>query len=205
MTLELKKTLHEKLWEQLISKDLHQIAEGSGCNDLPDSNQFGLLMLGHEYTIAVSQRRIFVVSENDQKTEASFLEQLCILAYLLNASNRPLAGKLVTADKLEAGQFFFRGPHALPTDKLEDAFGNDPSGLLNAGMKCGAKKVSYGDAAVELLALPKIPIVFVLWGADEEFSARASVLFDETAAQQIPLDALGVLVDLAVKMLISGD
>ena len=205
MTLELKKTLHEKLWEQLISKDLHQIAESSGCNYLPDSNQFDLIMLGHEYTIAVSQRRIFVVSENDQKTEASFLEQLCILAYLLNASNRPLAGKLVTADKLEAGQFFFRGPHALPTDKLEDAFGNDPSGLLNAGMKCGAKKVAYGDAAVELLALPKIPIVFVLWGADEEFSARASVLFDETAAQQIPLDALGVLVNLAVKMLISGD
>ena len=205
MTLELKKTLHEKLWEQLISKDLHQIAEGSGSRYLPDSNQFDLIMVGREYTIAVSQRRIFVVSDNDQKTEASFLEQLCILAYLLNASNRPLAGKLVTAEKLQAGQFFFRGPHVLPTDKLENVFGNDPGRLLNAGIICGAKKVSYGDAAIELLALPKIPIVFVGWGADEEFTARASVLFDETAAQQIPLDALGVLVNLAVKMLISGD
>ena len=201
----MKKTLHEKLWEQLISKDLHQIAEGSGSKYLPESNQFDLIMLGHEYTIAVSQRRIFVLSDNDCKTEASFLEQLCILAYLLNSSNRPLAGKLVTAEKLEAGQFFFRGPHALPTEKLENAFGNNPGELLNAGIKWGAKKVSYGDAAIELLALPKIPIVFVVWGADEEFTARASVLFDETASQQIPLDALGVLVNLAVKMLISGD
>jgi hypothetical protein len=197
--------LHEKLWEQLISRDLHQIAECSGCSYLPDSIQFNLIMLGHEYTIAVSQRRIFVLSENDHKTEASFLEQLCILAYLLNSSNRPLAGKLVTAEKLEAGQFFFRGPHALPTEKLENVFGNDLSRLFNAGIKWGAKKVAYGDAAIEFLALPKIPIVFVVWGADEEFTARASVLFDETASQQIPLDALGVLVNLAVKMLISGD
>jgi hypothetical protein len=110
--------LHEKLWEQLISRDLHQIAECSGCSYLPDSNQFNLIMLGHEYGVAVSERHIFVLCENGRKTETSFLEQLCILAYLLNSSKRPLAGKLVTAEKLEAGQFFFRGPHALPTEKL---------------------------------------------------------------------------------------
>jgi hypothetical protein len=205
MTLGQKNTLHEKLWEQLISKDLHQIAECSGCSYLPDSNQFDLIMLGREYTIAVSQRRIFVVSEDDNKTEASFLEQLCILAYLLNSSKHPLAGKLVTADKLEAGQFFFRGPHTLPTEKLENAFGNDPSRLLKVGMKQGASEVSYGDAGIELMALPRIPIVFVMWGADEEFPARASVLFDETASRQIPLDALGVLVNLAINLLISKD
>lgn len=196
-------TLHEKLWDQLISKDLLQISECSGCRYLPDLGQFNLTLLGQECGVALSERRVFVLNENGHEIRASFLEELCILAYLLNSSKRPLSGKLVAAEKLEAGQFFFRGPHVLPTEKLESAFGNDPSRLLDAGVRCGAKKVSFGDAGIELLALPRIPIVFVVWGRDDEFAARASVLFDETVSQQIPLDALGALVNLAVKRLTS--
>jgi hypothetical protein len=44
----------------------------------------------------------------------------------------------------------------------------------------------------------------VLWGADEEFGARAAILFDETAAEQLPLDALWMAAHLAVKALVEA-
>ena len=44
----------------------------------------------------------------------------------------------------------------------------------------------------------------VIWRADEEFPARASILFDQTAADQLPLDALWMAANLAVKVMINA-
>jgi len=46
-----------------------------------------------------------------------------------------------------------------------------------------------------------VPMTIVVWGRDEEFEARASILFDGTAADQLPLDALLAAVNLCVKAL----
>ena len=64
-----------------------------------------------------------------------------------------------------------------------------------------AKKVEYGDASLELLILPRLPITIVIWGGDEEFEPRASILFDQTAADQMALDALGAAAQLTVSAL----
>ena len=134
---------------------------------------------------------------------AGFLEQLCILSYLLHAKSLPLAGKLVRAEQLEAGQFFFRGHHRLPTDTLAQAFENRPGLLLKAAEAYGARPCTYGDSSIELLMLPRVPVTFIVWRGDEEFPARASILFDQTVSQQIPLDALLVGVNLAVNQMVS--
>ena len=47
-------------------------------------------------------------------------------------------------------------------------------------------------------------MTFVIWGADDQFDARAYILFDETASQQMPLDALMVAVNLAVKAMLES-
>jgi hypothetical protein len=139
---------------------------------------------------------------NDPQKQAAFLEQLCILAYLINAADLHVTGRLVGADKLDSGQFFFRGPHELPTAKLEAAFGDEPGLLYDAVDRLAAERCEYGDASISLRVLPRLPIVFVIWARDEEFEARASILFDETADKQLPLDALGAAVQLAVARVI---
>jgi hypothetical protein len=106
--------------------------------------------------------------------------------------------RLLKAQSLPGGEFFFRGHHSLPTDKLEDVFGKNPENLYPASMPLGAKKCDFGDASVELLVLPRVPLTFVIWAGDDEFDARASILFDSTASEQIPLDALHAAVHLAV-------
>jgi hypothetical protein len=197
-------TLHEQLWEQLLGIDPVDTAKRTKCEYCDDSKRFTIRFLGSEYAVDIDEKRVFMRSDDGDGADAQYLEQLCILTYLINCSDASLAGKLVTADKLEAGQFFFRGPHVLPTDKLEEVFGHDPASIYSAATVLGAKKASYGDASIEVFVLPRLPITFVIWGSDEEFDARASILFDKTAPEQLPLDALLAAVNLASKALISA-
>jgi len=193
---------HEGLWEQIETLDPEETAKRAGCRYLNEPERCVLTMLDTQYEVNLGDRRISVVRDDSSSKSAGFIEQLCILAYLLGAKDIPLAEKLVKAESLPGGQFFFRGPHILPTGKLAKVFGDDPEGLIRASQRFDAEKFEFGDASIRLLALPRIPLTLVIWRKDEEFDARASILFDQTAAVQMPLDALWATVNLTVKKLL---
>ncbi len=100
------------------------------------------------------------------------------------------------------GDFFFRGPHAFELGHLEEKFGWDKEGFLQTGLRLGGQQQHSADAGFTLPALPRIPLTYVLWCADEEFPAKINVLFDASAEQQLPLDMLWVLVNLTSKQLL---
>jgi hypothetical protein len=156
-------------------------------------------MLNRMYEIDIEQQCIQRCAEHEDPVPAEFIEQLCILSYLIHTKNMPLAGKLVKGEQLDAGQFFFRGCHGLPTKALEQAFGKDPQRMLRASQQLNARHCSFGDASVEISLFARVPATFILWAEDDEFPASASILFDETASAQLPLDALLAAVNLAVK------
>jgi hypothetical protein len=120
---------------------------------------------------------------------------------LINAQDLPLADKLVGAETLPGGQFFFRGLHSLPTKKLEQTFGNRPEVLHRISAQFDAERCEFGDASIRLYVLPRLPLTVVIWRRCEEFDARASILFDQTAASQLPLDALLAAANLTVEAL----
>jgi hypothetical protein len=105
-------------------------------------------------------------------------------------------------EKLDPGGFFFRGSHRLPVEKLEDVFGTAPARLKEVGENLGAQTCGFGDASIQLCALPRIPITVIIWAADEEFSARASILLDRTATKHMPLDALYALAKLTISKVV---
>lgn len=214
---------HEGLWQQLDNLDRQKTAQRAKCQYLTDPPRYVITLLNTEYVVDLSNKQIFSTpleipeSKRKQKTKnslmgstqphlqpapAEFLEQLCILAYLINAQDLPPANKFVGPEKLPSGQFFFRGLHSLPTERLEETFGKSPERLYEASEQFDAKRCEFGDASIELYALPRIPLTIVIWRGDEEFDARASILFDQTAGTHLPLDALGALVNLAVEALI---
>lgn len=196
--------MHEQLWEKLVGLDPLEMAERGGCRCLQDDNKVVVPLLNRDYLVDLSGKSVILCSESENGKAAQYPEQLCILAYLLNSKEIPLSGKIVTADKLEAGQFFFRGPHLLPTQKLEQVFGTKPDSLYAASNGLISQKKEFGDASVEVQVLPRLPVIFVIWGTDDQFNARASILFDETASLQMPLDALMVAVNLAVKAIVDS-
>ena len=74
--------------------------------------------------------------------------------------------------------------------------------MLEISEQFKAQKCEFGDASISLYILPRLPMTIVIWRGCEEFEARASVLFDQTAASQMPLDALLASVNLAVDALV---
>jgi len=196
---------HEGLWRQLVELDPVETARRADCRLLRDPDRYVITMLNAEYEVNLDNAGISVVGDTSPPKEAGFIEQLCILAYLIGARDIPLAEKLVKAESLPGGQFFFRGPHPLPIDKLKKAFGDEPQGLIRASKRFDAVEGEFGDASVTLTALPRVPLTFVVWRGDEEFDARASILFDKTAGEHMPLDALWAMVNLTTKILLQAN
>jgi hypothetical protein len=54
---------------------------------------------------------------------------------------------------------------------------------------------------MQLPALPKVPVTLILWRADDEFPARADLLFDATARHHLPTDVLWAVAMLAVQLM----
>ncbi len=197
-----KSIAHKGLWQQLLQLEPQETAKRAKCKYTAHPDRYIVTLLNTEYAVNLSDKRIFSVQSDLPEVPATFIEQLCILAYLISARDLPLAGKLVRAEELPAGQFFFRGLHSLPTDKLAKAFGDCPERLYRITEQFAANKCEFGDASAELYVLPRVPIAMIIWAGDDEFDARASILFDQTAASQLPLDALLSAVRLAVDAVI---
>ena len=195
---------NEGLWEQLEKLDCAETAQRAKCEYLGDKERYIIQFLNVEYIVDLTGRKIYSCHEDSPVRPAAFLEELCLLAYLIHAKNIPLANKLVRPEALPGGQFFFRGIHKLPTEKLEKAFGARPQGLLDVSDQFEAQKCEFGDASILLYILPRLPLTIVIWRGCEEFEARASILFDQTAASQMPLDALLTSVNLVVDGLIKA-
>ena len=193
--------MHEGLWKQVLELDRSDTAERALCSYDADSDCFTLVMLNCEYLVDVEKRGIFRLKSDADKVKTGFIEQLCILSYLIKASLLAPSNRLVKAESLVGGAFFFRGPHVLPTGKLEDAFGADPTLLYKCIERLGGKKCDFGDASIELQVLPRVKLTFVIWRGDDEFPGRASILFDKKVSEQLALDALGAMVNLAVDRL----
>ena len=193
--------MHEELWQQLEALDRQKTSKRAICKYMLDPERYIVKLLNTEYQVNLTENRIFAEQSSKKGETAAFLEQLCLLSYLINAKQLPTAKNLVNAKSLPGGEFFFRGSHILPTEKMKKAFGKNPDLLYESGVSLDAKSCDFGDASVELFVLPRIPITFIIWANDDEFSSRASVLFDKTASEHLPLDALLTAVNLAVDAL----
>jgi hypothetical protein len=194
--------LHEKLWQKLITLDPQNTAQRAKCQFISDPNRYVLTFLNSQYSVNIEHKQI--TSLNPATSSPGYLEQLCLLTYLIHARDMAPTGRLVRPQALPGGEFFFRGSHALPTTKLQEVCGAEPAMLTRAAGKLAAVKCNYGDASIMLQALPQVPLTFIVWAGDDEFPARASVLFDETAAEQLPLDALLATVKLAVNLILDA-
>lgn len=78
-------------------------------------------------------------------------------------------------------------------------FGKNPQNLLISAQRLGAKKIQYGDCAVILEAFENVPLMITVWGADEEFSAEANILFDSSIREIFPVEDIVVLAGFVSK------
>lgn len=187
-------TVHPKLWERLLQLDPAEVCRRSGAQFDEASGLYLIDYLRERYHISPSRRIIEAVSDPTSQEDPSIELKVIFITYLLNAQEIPLADKIVAGSNLTGGKTFFQGSHQFPLDPLIERYGRDVEGFLARGISLGATQERYGDVGFRLAALPRVPVIMVLWGVDEEFPARLSVLFDASIEQHLPLDGVYGLV-----------
>ncbi|MBM4079787.1 MAG: DUF3786 domain-containing protein, partial [Planctomycetes bacterium] len=147
-----------------------------------------LSILGRDYRVSLEKKSVEPMDAPPGKP--NFFLTLVAVAYLIHSKDIPLAGELVSEQAFPNGPLFFRGLHALPTGKILKRFGGNRDDLAAAAARLVGRRVNAGDIAFVFPLLPRLPVTLVLWLADDEFPARLSFLFDRTACEHLPFDAL---------------
>jgi len=203
----------ERFWRELQGADPERVCPAAGVAF--ENGQYEVPFLGSTYSVQAANRRILGPPGDSLAQDPEF--GLMILGYLTRtrqhegevgprrqgtdgtpAPSTRTASQWVSERQLPGGDLFFQGPHALPLSPIVRRFGQDAEGFRRTCSALGGTPLPYGDAAFALQAMPRVPLALILWLADDEFPARAGVLFDPSAAVHLPLDLILGLVRAAV-------
>ena len=185
------------LWVHLERETPEEICRRALVSYSPEQG-FLLPFLNQTFQIEPETRSIVPLC-NHAPNIKSFELDLIILTYLLRAQAIELSERVVNEKQIPGGEAFFRGPHALNTRPMEEVFGEDREVFLSAGRSLNGEVRDFGDAAVCLPVLPRVPVTLILWEKDDEFPAQITVNFDSTISSHLSLDIIWAVVDVVSK------
>ncbi|MDH3520048.1 MAG: DUF3786 domain-containing protein [Myxococcales bacterium] len=187
-----KKPGSDKAWEMLATLNPAIVCREAAVSYAGASGSYRIRSLGMDIAVSLQQRAIAGSSPGSdillQRLGTWF--EISALWYLVSAKDFPQTGRLVTPRSIQGGQIFAKGSHVLPLDQIAMKYGKDREAFLKRGLELGGEATNIGDASVKLQPFPRIPALMVLWLGDEEFPARADLLFDSTCGLQVPVDIL---------------
>ncbi len=182
----------ERVWHLLATQNADELCRRAEASFDAASGLYRLKSFGRVFCISPARKEIV----GDHSGSELFLKKLgyffrlSLLGYLALGRDVSLTGRLIQPVNMKSGQLFFRGSHVLPIDKVAEKYGGDREGFLGKGEELGGTRLQHGDASFRVFPLPKVPVVFILWLADEEFPSRADLLFDAASEIQLPIDVI---------------
>ena len=182
----------ERAWEVLSSLSSEDVCLKAKA-DFDELNGHYILPLFNEKVyISLEERRVWGNSKlvDLVLNDLSHYSRLSALWYLIQAKDIPISGNLVSPREVNGGLIFAQGSHVLPLDRLVDKYGSDVKRLIKKGVSLGGEQLNYGDASIRLFPFPRVPVVLLIWKHDEEFPARADILFDSTCSEHLPTDII---------------
>ena len=126
-----------------------------------------------------------------------------LLAHYSEAEPVERASKLVRFADLPGGHAYEGAFLQRAVQPIADVFGDEPGKLVESSKRLNGHVLAYGDFSVEIPALPRIPLVIILWRVSE-FPASATILYDESASSYLPTEDLAVLGELTTARLLQA-
>lgn len=188
--------------EELRDADIRDRAEKSGAIlELEDDGNYliKLNFLNHFCQVRFPHIEINY-QESDE--EVPLWGKILILHYLIKSKGYPLAGEWINFRQVPGGSSYYPTFVKRSQKPLLDFFGNRLELLEKASKALGGKKTIYGDKAVIIPTLPRVPMILVFWSGDEEFQSEASILFDSTIPTYLSTEDIVVLSQQTVFRLI---
>lgn len=155
-----------------------------------ESGEFDVPFWGQQLIVTFPEGK---VTQTDRKESPPIAEQILILHYLLTADGVPMANHWLAFRELPGGMGYAPAFQGRADNRLKQTFGHDAEGFHRAAKALGGEPISFGDAAYLFRIFSKLWLAAVLYLADEEFGASASVLFDGAASHYLPTEDLAVI------------
>ncbi|HUI46250.1 MAG TPA: DUF3786 domain-containing protein [Nitrospirota bacterium] len=181
----------DKAWEILTSLQPAFVCRASGVVYDTGRDAYVVKSFGMDFIVSVKERTITSSAEGSAPLleRLSYFFRLSLLWYLVSVKDIACTGRLVKLEQIRGGDAFTRGSHVLPLDAIAGRYGKDKERFIQRGSLLGASRVeNLGDVSIQLLPLPRVPIILSLWLEDEEFPARVDLLFDSTCDLHLPAD-----------------
>ena len=182
----------DKAWELLALMNPGEVCRATGASYDAATGLYAIKSLGINFLVSTRDRSITSSTPGNEAvlTRLAYFFKLSALWYLVRAKDISCTGRLVKLQNVRGGDIFTKGSHTLPLDALAAKYGKNKQGFIEKGAALGGEPVRYGDVAVKLFPFPRIPVVLSLWLEDDEFPARADLLFDSTCDMQLPTDII---------------
>lgn len=118
-----------------------------------------------------------------------------LLVYHLAISDGSMpSGEWISFAELPEASFYVTAFRGYTGARIARDFAPLAAGLGDAADRVGGAALpGLGDRAWLMPALPRVPIALLWWDADDEFDARAELLFDSSAASHLTTDGCAVL------------
>lgn len=170
---------------KLRSTDPSAVADRCGGIWIPSGPGAGegqvlIKVLDHQATVEFPEMRILIGEEL-----SSFTLRLLLLLYLCNSDGTDPSHEWSAYRELPDGRFYQAVLTTSVEEPMASRFGNDLDGFRTAAGSLGGRPTESGDASFELALFPKVLLSFIMWEADDEFPARAQVLFDSNCAHHL--------------------
>lgn len=124
----------------------------------------------------------------------SIYDEGMLLYYLRQADGTPMADHWIGYRELPGGSFYSQAFQGYTADRLAPAYSERPEAYVRAAhLLDGVSLTALPGMAFTFLPLPRIRLAAILYPGDEEFAARASVLFDAAASHYMTIDGLALL------------
>jgi hypothetical protein len=174
------------LWQALLAADPFEVEDRTGARY--QAGSYELPFLNRKLVVQPAEHRVQV--HGLAGSEPEFQLCLTVLLFLLKVKAAQLPSRHVSPKEYKGGVTFFRGPHALPTARLEERFGTETELFLRIGRSLGGEEIGQGDAAILLPTYPNLSLGLILWLGDDEFPAQVSLTAPAALERFWALDAI---------------
>ena len=172
---------------------------------------------GTQYQVVASKKTVIIrylnqpyqislpdgeISSTDDTEPISMRDKLIMLHYCISAKGTSPVGKLITFRELPEGGVYQPTFAKRTIQPLLENFGKEPDTLLLFSQRLGGYKADYGDTAITINALSRVPITIVVWQGDDEFPSQGNVLFDANITDYLPTEDITVLCEIITWRLI---
>ncbi len=186
-------SVYDDYFCQLAKKDLSQVVKNSGsvlkdgCIEVDFYNQ--------KHRVDIDQK---MIKKKDGRTADPYTSSM-ILHYLIHAKGTPRSGKWIPYRELPDGLFYAQTIEGVLAP-LVQTYGRNLEAFYSQAEKLGARSSKEFDCGVVIHSFKKVPLLLIMYPADEEFDAEANILFDSSISDYLKTDIVKLITVYTVQL-----